>query len=137
MEGEGSAVDRVAETPYGTDVKVTITSIWGSGVIGRLNGSSAILVMSTHRPLRAELLHPHVVDDEQVGLQVSGHDLVFAAEGLVVEEVADGVEDRAVEDGEATLDGLVAIEEKNQGGQDSLRDAGIQAVHQGIRNEWR
>jgi hypothetical protein len=54
------------------------------------------------------LLHAHVVDDEQVGLEVLGEDFVVAGEGLVVKEVAHNIEDRAVQDQAALLDGLVA-----------------------------
>jgi len=51
-----------------------------------------------------QLLHAHVVEDQQVGLEVLGHHLVVALEGLVVEHVAHGVEDGAVEHGPAGLD---------------------------------
>ena len=66
-----------------------------------------------------QLLHAHVVDDQQVRLEVPGQHLVLARQGFVVQEVADHVEDRAVQHDEALLDGLVA-----EGlGQEALADA--------------
>jgi hypothetical protein len=54
------------------------------------------------------LLHAHVVDDEQIGLEITGEDLVVAGEGFVVEEVANDVEDGAIEDGATLLDDMKA-----------------------------
>lgn len=59
------------------------------------------------RPL-GQLLHAHVVDDHHVGFEIMGQHLVFATQRIVVQEVADDVEDGAVEHGEAGLDRLVA-----------------------------
>ena len=50
----------------------------------------------------------HVVDDEQVALEVGLQDPVPLLEGVLGEEVAHQIEDGAVADGEALLDGLVA-----------------------------
>jgi len=55
-----------------------------------------------------ELLHPHVIDDQQVRLQVIGEHGVVLVHRLRVEEVADDVEDRAVVDRLPQLDGVVA-----------------------------
>ena len=55
-----------------------------------------------------QLLHAHVVDDQQVGLEIAGQDLLLAAERFVVQEVADHVEDRTVQHDEAALDRLIA-----------------------------
>ena len=59
------------------------------------------------RPLR-QLLHPHVVDDQQVGLEIPGQHLFLAVERLVVQEVADDVEDRPIQHEQPLLDGLMA-----------------------------
>src|ERR1700722_9741195 len=59
------------------------------------------------RTLR-QLFHAHVVDDQQIRLQVTGQHLVLAAQRFVVQEVADHVEDRAVQHHEARLQRLVA-----------------------------
>ncbi len=53
-----------------------------------------------------QLLHPHVVDDQQVRLQVAGQLPVLLSQSVLVEEVAYHVEDRAIEHHEAQLDGL-------------------------------
>ena len=55
-----------------------------------------------------QLFHPHVVDDEQVGFEVLGQHLLLAADRLVVQEVADYVEDRTIEHDEAGLQRLEA-----------------------------
>ena len=55
-----------------------------------------------------ELVHAHVVDDEEVGPEVAGERGVFIAEGFFVDEVAHHLEDGAVERGAALLDGGVA-----------------------------
>lgn len=55
-----------------------------------------------------ELLESHVVEDQHVGPQDAGEDVVGAAEGFLFDEVADPVEDGPVEDAVAELEGLVA-----------------------------
>ena len=55
-----------------------------------------------------QLLHAHVVDDEQVGLEVAGQDLVALAEQFVVQEVADQVENRTIQNEKAGLDRVLA-----------------------------
>jgi hypothetical protein len=50
-----------------------------------------------------ELLHAHVVDDEQVGSEVVGDHGVVLAEGFSSEEVVDDIEDGAIERGAALL----------------------------------
>ena len=55
-----------------------------------------------------QLLEAHVVDDEQVGLEVAAQEAVTLGEGLPREEVGDEVEDGPVAHDEALLDGLVA-----------------------------
>jgi len=55
-----------------------------------------------------QLLHAHVVDDQEIGTQVAGKCGVVIAEGFFVEEVSYDVEDGAIEDGSALLDGGVA-----------------------------
>ena len=55
-----------------------------------------------------QLLHSHVVDDQKIGLEIFVEDLLFAAERFIVQEVADDIEDRAVEYDKAALDSLVA-----------------------------
>ena len=54
------------------------------------------------------LLQPHVVNDDEVGLQVSAQRLVLLVESLVLHEVAHQIEDGAVEHQEVLADGLVA-----------------------------
>ena len=49
-----------------------------------------------------------LVNDQQVGLQIFVQRAVGLREGLVFEEVADDIEDRAVQDREADADHLVA-----------------------------
>jgi hypothetical protein len=55
-----------------------------------------------------QLLHTHVINDEQIGLEILRQHFVAIAEQLVVEEVADQIEDGAVQDQEARFDGVVA-----------------------------
>jgi hypothetical protein len=55
-----------------------------------------------------ELLHAHVVDDEEIGSEVAGERGIVVFDGFFVEEVADDVEDGSVEHGSALLDGGVA-----------------------------
>jgi hypothetical protein len=55
-----------------------------------------------------ELLHAHVVDDEQIRAKVAGKDGAVIAEDFLVEKVPDDVEDGAIEGGVALLDGGVA-----------------------------
>ena len=55
-----------------------------------------------------QLLQPHVVNDDQVGLQVSAQGLVLLVEGFVLHEVAHQIEDGAVEHQEVLADGFVA-----------------------------
>ena len=54
------------------------------------------------------MLDAHVVDDQQIRHQILGQHLVLTGECLVVQEVPHHVEDRAIPDREAHLDGLVA-----------------------------
>ena len=54
-----------------------------------------------------QLLEAHVVNDDQVGLQVFAHGALLLAERLVFEEVPHQIEDGAIEDVEVHLDGLV------------------------------
>src|ERR1017187_1557681 len=54
-----------------------------------------------------QLFHAHVVNDQQVGLEILRQHLVAVAEQLVVEEVAYQIEDGAVQDQEARFDGVV------------------------------
>src|SRR5690606_37800712 len=51
-----------------------------------------------------ELFDSHVIEDQEIGLEVLCHDLVMPLERLVVHQVADRIEDAAIEDGEAGLD---------------------------------
>jgi hypothetical protein len=50
----------------------------------------------------------HVVDDDEIGLEVFAQHLVLLIEGFVAQDVAHEVEDGAVEDVAALFDGLVA-----------------------------
>jgi len=54
-----------------------------------------------------QLIHPHVVPDQQVGLEIPGEHLLVPAEGLVLQEVPNGIEDRAVPARVPPLDGLI------------------------------
>ncbi len=58
------------------------------------------------RPL-GQLLHAHVIDHQQIGLQVTREHLVVRVEGLFVQEVPHDVEDRVIQHDEALLDRLV------------------------------
>jgi hypothetical protein len=53
-----------------------------------------------------QLLHLHVIDDQQVRLELLGQQLVLLAQHLVVKEVTDQVEDRSIVDGVPDLDRL-------------------------------
>ena len=44
-----------------------------------------------------QLLHAHVIDDQQVGLQIPREHFVVFAEHLVVQEVAHHIEDRTIQ----------------------------------------
>lgn len=55
-----------------------------------------------------QLLHAHVVDDEEIGSQVSGENGVVVIDGFFMEEVSYDIEDGSVESGSALLDGGVA-----------------------------
>ena len=63
-----------------------------------------------------ELLHAHVIDDEEVGPEVSCEGGIVMIDGFFVKEVSNDVEDGAVEGGSALLDGGVA---------DGLGDVGL------------
>jgi hypothetical protein len=63
-----------------------------------------------------ELLHAHVIDDEEIGSEVAGERGVVVFDRFFVEEVADDIEDGSVEHGSALLDGGVA---------DGLGDVGL------------
>jgi hypothetical protein len=63
-----------------------------------------------------ELLHAHVVDDEEIGSEVARERGVVVLDGFFVEEVANDIEDGSVEHGSALLDGGVA---------DGLGDVGL------------
>jgi hypothetical protein len=54
------------------------------------------------------LFHPYVVNDQEIGLQILAQELVFFTQDLIVQKVTDDIEDGAVQDQEAGLDGLVA-----------------------------
>jgi hypothetical protein len=55
-----------------------------------------------------ELLHAHVVDDEEVRPEIVGDHGVVLAEGFGSEEVVDDVEDGTIERGATLLDGGIA-----------------------------
>jgi hypothetical protein len=55
-----------------------------------------------------QLLQSHIVDDEQVGLEVMAQETVLLVEGLVLEKIADQIEDRGVADKQVALDRFVA-----------------------------
>lgn len=55
-----------------------------------------------------EFLQSHVVDDEKVGLQVLAKEAVLLIKGIVLEKVADEVEDRSVAHEQIALNGFVA-----------------------------
>ena len=55
-----------------------------------------------------QLLEPHVINDNEVRLQVSAEGLVLLVEGFVFHEVAHQIEDGAIEHEEVLTDGLVA-----------------------------
>ena len=63
-----------------------------------------MMISSRHSPeRRGNLLHSHVVDDEQVGLEITIQHFVLLAEFLIAEEVAGQVEDGAVQDQDSRL----------------------------------
>ena len=55
-----------------------------------------------------QLFQAHVVNDDQVGLQIFAQGFVLLVEGFVLHEVAHQIEDGTVEHQEVQLDGLVA-----------------------------
>lgn len=63
-----------------------------------------------------QLLHAHVINDEKIGSKVAGERGIVVFDGFLVEEVADDIEDGAVEHGSTLLDGGVA---------DGLGDMGL------------
>ena len=58
--------------------------------------------------IERQLLQSHVINDHEVGLQVSAERLVLLVEGFVLHEVADQIEDGTVEHEEVLADGFVA-----------------------------
>lgn len=52
-----------------------------------------------------QLLHPHVIDDQQIRLEVSLQDAIVPLHRLVMEKVANRIEDRSVVHREARSDG--------------------------------
>lgn len=50
------------------------------------------------------IAHAHVVEDQQVGLEVPPEDAIVTLEGFIVREVTDAVEDTAVVNGVAEAD---------------------------------
>ncbi len=66
------------------------------------------MISSRHSPhAPRKLLHPHVVDDQQIGLEIPIQGFVLLAQVLVAQEVAGQIEDGAVQHQEAGLDGLM------------------------------
>jgi hypothetical protein len=53
-----------------------------------------------------QMLHAHVVEDQQAWLEVTVENPVMPLEGFVVQEVTNAVEDAAVVDGEAVANQL-------------------------------
>jgi len=53
-----------------------------------------------------QLLHAHVVEDQQVGLQITVENPVMSFEGFVMEKVSNAIEDAAVVDCEAVSNEL-------------------------------
>ena len=51
-----------------------------------------------------ELLDTHVVDDEQIGFELPGELAIFERSGLLVGQIADQIEDRAVIDAVARFE---------------------------------
>ena len=53
-------------------------------------------------------LESHIVNDQEVGLEIAAQDAVLLVKGLVFEEVAHQVKNGTVEDLKVELDGFVA-----------------------------
>ena len=71
--------------------------------------------MSTHHDLEqkltaslGQLLHSEVVDDQQVRFQVPPHHTVVAVHRFVMQEVADDIEDAAIQDDVSQFDQLIS-----------------------------
>jgi len=75
-------------------------------VLGGLAVLAALIAQTVAAMAFGQLLHPQVIDDQQVRLEILGEHPLLAAEGFIVEEVSQHVEDRALEDHEALLDRL-------------------------------
>lgn len=53
------------------------------------------------------MLHPHIINHEQIRLEVTRQHLVLTAQRLIMQEVADHVEDRTIQHHETGLERLV------------------------------
>jgi hypothetical protein len=54
------------------------------------------------------LLYTHVVDYQEIGLEILGHHVVLVGECLIVQEISYNIKDRTISNSEAALDGLIA-----------------------------
>jgi hypothetical protein len=110
LQGEdfGVVQEAVEDGGGAGDVAEEFAPIFEGAVAGHERGAGFVAAEDDFEETFAgafgELLHAHVVDDEEIGLEVTCEDLVVAGEGFVVEEVADDIEDGAIEDGAALLD---------------------------------
>jgi len=73
-----------------------------------------MMISNTYSPeCLGKLLHDHVGDDEQVGLEVLVQILVLTGENLVVEKIPHPVEDGSIPYDEAVFDGLSLVRDNN------------------------
>jgi len=54
------------------------------------------------------LFDAHIVDDQEIRLEILGHDVVLVGKCLVVQEVSYTIKDRTISNHKAALDGLIA-----------------------------
>ena len=47
------------------------------------------------------MFHSHVIQNEQVGLQITSHCLLMAFESFIVQQIAHSVEDAAIKDSDS------------------------------------
>ena len=55
-----------------------------------------------------QLLDAHIIDNQKIGLEIFGHDVLLAGERFIMQEVSDRIEDGAISNCKIALDGLVS-----------------------------
>ena len=107
----GVMEEAVEDGPRGGDVLEEFSPVLERAVAGHDGGAGFVAAHDDLEQVLPGVLgqgaQTHVVDDQEVGLDVLLEHAIALLEGIVGQEVADQVKDRAVADDEALLDRLI------------------------------